>query len=274
MNDIEENDDDLQPFPMKRFPQRGTSSSAEALRRQASQIAEEARAQIEQYRDEVESQLSRRAEELDLRSAELDRRAAELDRRQQSLGQQSVENGWDQGYQDGFAAGREDGAAEGKQEAQTAWHAELGQIRQKEVESWTEEKKPLLHELAEGLSGVRESLLAYWERNILQIAAGIAHQAIAQELPKIKDVPLNLLREALELAVGCASIKIRMNPDDLKELRTAVEMLLKEFSQITTAELLEDPRVNRGGCVVESSAGTVDQRLESRLQRIIEELSR
>ena len=272
----DEHTDELHPFPMKRFERDGASSSVESLRRRAALIADEARAQIDRYRDTVEAQLRRQEEELRERGAELDRKAAELDRRQQNLnlGNQDSENGWDQGYQDGFEAGREDGLAEGKKLAQANWKNEFAQTCQKEVEAWTEANRPVLDKLAAGLSGVRESLLAYWEKNILQIAAGIAHQTIARELPKIREIPLDLLREALELAVGSASIKIRMNPEDLAELRGAAEAMLKEFSQITSAELLEDERIGRGGCVVESSAGTVDQRLESRLQRIIEELSR
>ena len=270
----DEHTDELHPFPMKRFERDGAPSSVETLRRRAARIADEARAQIDRYRDDVETQLRKREEELRARGAELDRKAAELDRRQQNLGNQDSENGWDQGYQDGFEAGREDGLAEGKKIAQAEWRNEFAQTCQKEVAAWTEANKPVLDKLADGLSGVRESLLAYWEKNILQIAAGIAHQTIARDLPKIREIPLDLLREALELAVGSASIKIRMNPEDLGELRGAAEAMLKEFSQITSAELLEDERIGRGGCVVESSAGTVDQRLESRLQRIIEELSR
>ncbi len=272
MSYTQDNGEPLRPFQLRRLSRGG--GSADALREEAARITESARLEIDRYRDETESRLRRKEEELDLLRDRLERQAAELDRRERNLGKENSDEGWDQGYRDGLAAGREDGYAEGKEKAEAEWQSEFETVREEKIRQWSEANTPTLRELVKGLSGARGTLIEFWEKNILQVAAGIAHRTVARELPKMKDLPLDLLREALELTVGCTSVKVRMNPDDLNALRAAAETLLKEFSQITSAELIADVRIQPGGCEVETSLGVIDQRLESRLERIIEELSR
>lgn len=272
MSYTQENGEPLRPFPLKRFSHGG--GSADSLREEAARITESARREIDRYREETEARLHRKEEELDLLRERLDRKSAELDRREQNLGRENSDEGWDQGYQDGLAAGREDGYAEGKEKAQAAWQSDFEKMREEKLRDWSEANLPTLRELVKGLSGARGALIEFWEKNILQVAAGIAHQTVARELPKMKDLPNSLLREALELTIGCTSVKVRMNPDDLERLRAPAEALLKEFSQITSAEMIADVRIKPGGCEVETSLGVIDQQLESRLKRIVEELSR
>ncbi len=274
MSYTHDSDEPLRPFPMRRLSRGGAADPAESLREEAARITESARAQIDRYRKETEAELQRREEELTTLRQELEQRAAELDRREKNLNRESSDDGWDQGYRDRLAAGREDGLAEGKEDALAAWQDEFEKVQEEKIRTWTDAHLPVLHKLADGLNGARGSLIDFWEKNILQIAAGIAHQTVARELPKMKEIPLALLREALELAIGCTAVKVRMNPDDLAALRTPAEALLKEFSQITSAELIADARIQAGGCEVETSLGTIDQQLESRLKRIIDELSR
>lgn len=273
MDNRQDETENLRPFLLKRLSNK-SAGKIDSLKEEAARIAENARGRIDNYRRETEENLRRKEAELDALREELQKREEELNRREEKIGSRITDEGWDQGYQDGLGAGREDGFEEGKREALAHWETESADVRAEKTAEWVKERLPLVESVTQQLCGVRQTLLSYWEKNILQIAAAIAHQTIARELPKMNDVPVDLLREALELAVGCASVKIRMHPDDLKELRGAVETLLKSFSQITSAELIEDTRVDRGGCVLESSLGTIDQRLESRLERIISELSR
>jgi flagellar biosynthesis/type III secretory pathway protein FliH len=123
------------------------------------------------------------------------------------------------------------------------------------------------------MAGVRHSLLKHWEENAMQIAAAIAYQTIMRDPAIKREVPLDLLREALELAMNCAALKIRMNPTDVEELREPINAILEETGNLATAELVADPKIAAGGCVVETPDGIVDERLESRLSRIIVELS-
>jgi flagellar assembly protein FliH len=115
--------------------------------------------------------------------------------------------------------------------------------------------------------------MKHWEENALQIAGAIAYKMIERDPALKREVPLDLLREALELAMNCAALKIRMNPRDVAALEGPIRAILEETGNLATAEVVPDPKITPGGCVVESSLGVIDERLESRLERIVAELS-
>jgi flagellar biosynthesis/type III secretory pathway protein FliH len=118
-----------------------------------------------------------------------------------------------------------------------------------------------------------ESLfISLWEEEALHVAAAIAHQAVNRELPNMVDVPLRLVREALELAVGSVKLKIRMNPQDVESLRQEVDSLVGKITPAAETEIVADVRISPGGCYLETTQGIIDQRIESRLERIVSEL--
>ncbi len=60
---------------------------------------------------------------------------------------------------------------------------------------------------------------------------------------------------------------VRVSPDDYEAL--LVEPVLIELEdQRGAIRLVEDPRVMLGGCIVESSRGTLDARLETQIERL------
>ena len=270
----------FQSFPLAQL-ERKTDDYLARVRQEAKRIADQTREEIDRFRQRTEEgiaaerdELNAKAEELARLEEELTRREEELVRREKNLEKGIADESWGQGYKDGLDAGREDGFAEGKRDALANAEKEIEIEKERRLSELAGKNLPAIDAMVEQLGGVRQTLLAHWEKNILQIAAAIAHQTIRRELPKMKELPLDLLRESLELAIGCASVKIRMNPDDLKELRPGIETLLAEFSDITSTELIEDSRVTPGGCVLENALGIIDQRLETRLERIISELSK
>lgn len=265
-------DENLRPFPFERLEKK-TDDYLAKIRAEARRIADEAKMEIVRFRRETEAELAEREESLRADKESLDRRASELDRREKELSEEAFQSG----REAGFASGREEGVRQGldvgrataEAESQTRLREELA----KKLDAVSDSCLPTLQLLVGQLENVRQSLLARWEENILQIAAAIAYQTIGRDLPRFPELPLDLLRESLELAVGCSTVKIRMNPKDLETLRGQIERLLAEFSELTTTELTPDAKISPGGCVVETSLGTIDQRLESRLERIISELS-
>jgi len=119
----------------------------------------------------------------------------------------------------------------------------------------------------------KQAWLKHWERAAVHLAAAIARRVIRRELSRQPDIPLDLVREALELATGSASLRIRMNPKDLEVLGAQVEAVVKQFAPLAAAELAPDPTIEPGGCRVETRLGLIDQQYESQLRRIEEELN-
>ena len=158
-------------------------------------------------------------------------------------------------------------------EGRKAGQATLEQLVQKQLGTQLTTLLPALRQAVEEIRHARQSWLVHWEKSAVHLAAAIAGRLARRELSQHPEVPLPLIREALELAAGNAELRLHLNPDDLAALKPQVEALLAEFSSLGTAELVADPQVTRGGCRVETRFGTIDQQFEAQLARIEEELT-
>jgi flagellar assembly protein FliH len=96
---------------------------------------------------------------------------------------------------------------------------------------------------------------------------------LRSELAHHPDVPVTLVREALELAAGASRVRVALNPADYRSLGFRVETLVTELGGLGSVEVTADESVSLGGCHVETSHGAIDQRFETQLARIEEELS-
>jgi flagellar assembly protein FliH len=131
---------------------------------------------------------------------------------------------------------------------------------------------PAARAAVDGILAAKTEWLAHWERTALSLATAIAERILRRQLERTPDVTLDLVKEALELAAGSADLQLRMHPDDLALLGAQVEQIIAELGRLGAAEVVPDPAIARGGCRVDTRYGTIDQRLETQLARIAQEL--
>jgi len=124
----------------------------------------------------------------------------------------------------------------------------------------------------ERLDQTRGAWLGHWERTSVHLAVAIAERLLRRKLPEHPDLPLTLVREALELAAGSGDLRICFNPADRDALGDRVEGLARQFAGLGSIEITADPAIARGGCRVDTRFGAIDQRIETQLARIEEEL--
>jgi flagellar biosynthesis/type III secretory pathway protein FliH len=158
-------------------------------------------------------------------------------------------------------------------EGRKAGQAAVEQSIQKQLGSQLTTLMPALRQAIEEIRHARQTWLIHWEKSAIHVAAAIAGRLARRELSQHPEIPLPLIREALELAAGGAELRLHLSPGDLAALKPQVEALLAEFSSLGTAELIADPQVTPGGCRVETRFGTIDQQFEAQLERIEEELT-
>src|SRR6185369_13275950 len=77
---------------------------------------------------------------------------------------------------------------------------------------------PALKQVIEDIRHARQEWLNHWERRAVHTAAAIAGRAIRRQLPQMPEVPVILVREALELAAGSSQLRIHLNPADRETL--------------------------------------------------------
>jgi flagellar assembly protein FliH len=145
------------------------------------------------------------------------------------------------GYGAGFAAGRADG--------RTAIEAETAH----------------LHALCQALDSARVALQDDTAQALLVLAADIAHHVLRAEISLNPEAMLPAVREAIDLAGAGAHPQLLLNPGD-------VDFVRRHMGEDLAAggwRLVEDGRIEPGGCKVATANGAVDATLTSRWRRIV-----
>ncbi len=247
---------------------------------EARRIVESARSEIDQIKSKTNEVLHQERQSLEERASmleetrkQMEEDANELERRYREMEENAFEEARRKGFEKGIEEGRAEGFRDGSEKARAAFEREMAEEVARRVSEACEIATEPIHKLLDEMKGTRQALLRNWEENILQISAAIAFQTIMREPTLLREAPLDLLREALDLAMNCATLKIRMNPRDVANLGDSIKAILEETGSLAKSELVPDPKITIGGCLVETSLGIVDERLESRLERIVDELS-
>jgi flagellar assembly protein FliH len=160
---------------------------------------------------------------------------------------------------------KQQGREAARQEAEAGIQAKLEQQLQTIL--------PALEAVIQSLQHSQQTWLKHWEQRTVHLAIAIAERVIRRELQQTPEISVDLIRESLELAMGGGSIRIHLNPQDCESIRAVLPTLLNQIGSLSPAEIVPDADVRPGGCRVATEFGTVDQQIETQLERIAEELT-
>ena len=150
---------------------------------------------------------------------------------------------------------RHNGHAEGLLQGQAAAKRENQQTAGELAALWKSMQRPI----SEQDSEISEYLLA--------LVVAISELVIRRELTTDQNLIRSVLDESLSsLAENESAITITLNPSD----KALVEQLLDE--KRTTADLVADEAMLRGGCLIERGHGIVDATTEARIRGIVEQM--
>ena len=131
---------------------------------------------------------------------------------------------------------------------------------------------PALKKAVSDIQQSRQAWLAHWEATGLHVAAALAQRITRGELARRPEIPIELIREALQLAAGSPQVRLHLNPADHKALSEQVTLVMQEIGKLGDAQVVSDAAVTAGGCRVETRFGSIDQQFDAQLARIEEEL--
>ena len=154
-------------------------------------------------------------------------------------------------YRKGFEQGQRDGLA----------------IEEKQMA----DKARRLESLLTGLGGLKAQIVCETEKELLELAIGIAKCIVNAEVKIDPEVIERTVRAASTLVVDRSQIRIVINPDDME----AVKGLLPEFAATMRGaklEIAEDSTIERGGCILETGFGRINATIESQLATLQKEL--
>ncbi|MCZ7584248.1 MAG: FliH/SctL family protein [Deltaproteobacteria bacterium] len=150
-------------------------------------------------------------------------------------------------YQEGFAKGERAGIELGKQQ--------MGPVLER------------LHDLLEELTRARESMLAAMEGKVVALAIDMAEKIIRKEIERDGDVVKTVVREVMMNSVDHGRVTVRVAPSEHMTVQELRPDLLK-MKGVDEVVVVPDERITPGGCLLETSKGVVDARLETGLSEI------
>jgi flagellar assembly protein FliH len=143
------------------------------------------------------------------------------------------------GYADGFDVGRQAG--------EYALRVQAERLR------------GLLDRSAHDVQGAVDQL----EPLVVELALVVAGRIVEEELASCPGHVVGVLRAALAAAGTVRVVRVRVHPED----RPLIDAAWLDESP-ATVEVVADPGIQRGGCVVDTAAGFVDAQPHARLEEL------
>jgi flagellar assembly protein FliH len=123
-----------------------------------------------------------------------------------------------------------------------------------------------LHQLAESLGSALDSLDFRLADEVLNLALDVAKQVIAGELAARPERILDVVKLALrQVAESTREARLLLNPEDAQLVRP----ILNELLDKSRLRIVEDLRIVRGGCLIETPQGDLDASLQARWRQVI-----
>ena len=167
---------------------------------------------------------------------------------------------------------RQEGQKEGLREANQEIERRSRQLAEKMSAEKLHATLPALRQAAEELHRERDRWLTEWEATAIQLCISVAERILHQRLAVQPDLVLPMMSEVLQLAAGNPEISLKMHPDDVALLGDRAVEIVRGQSGCAEVNIIADPDITRGGCLVESRHGEIDARIEKQLDRIAAEL--
>jgi flagellar assembly protein FliH len=146
-----------------------------------------------------------------------------------------------EGYSEGLAAGRVEG--------------EQACVRMKQ--------------LVESFGNTLDNLDFRLADMVLELALDVARQVVAGELAARPERILDVVNLALkQMAESSREARLLLNPDDATLVRPHLDQVLDK----NRLRIVEDVRIVRGGCLIETSQGDLDATLPARWRQVVQVL--
>lgn len=104
---------------------------------------------------------------------------------------------------------------------------------------------------------------------VLELALDVARQVVAGELTARPERILDVVNLALkEMAETSREARLLLNPDDAALVRPHLDQVLDK----NRLRIVEDVRIARGGCLIETAQGDLDATLPARWRQVVQVL--
>lgn len=118
------------------------------------------------------------------------------------------------------------------------------------------------------LEGERQSFHQRYEEDMLTLIKAMVDRVLFHEIKANPQAIELCLKRALTYVVENAKVVIRLHGQDLERLQQAAQERPELLAGYQKIELVEDPSLAMGGCVIDSGFGEINASLESRKDKV------
>lgn len=177
---------------------------------------------------------------------------SEANKQAELIKQQAYDEGHQQGYQEGFTQGHQAGIAE--------------------VEHVINQTIARTEQVLAAAEQAAKEMLVAAEAQIIDIALAVARKILAYEIAENPMVVLPLVKAALQKVSDQEDVVIRVSMDDIDAVLLAKTDLQMMIGREHSLKIIVDRTVHSGSCVIDTSYGTVDARVDTQFEAIREML--
>lgn len=167
---------------------------------------------------------------------------------------------------------RKEAADQARREALAEMEAKFQQRSKELADKQTAEATQALRTILKELQSATDQWLGEWRDETLTLAMAIAEKIIRSRVDKESDIVLGWLTDSTAAWSGARRIEVRLSAKQFEELAPRVGDLLKPFANQATCDVIEDPKVESGGCVVKTDLGQMDWQISAQLNSLEEQL--
>lgn len=158
--------------------------------------------------------------------------------------------------QSAFSQAERDGMVQGKEKGFEAGREEMANLI-KEAKNVLEQSKR-----------ERELVIRSIEPEIAKLSIRIAEKIIQTQVEINQDIVINMIRAALDKVKQRDEVVIKVNQEDYDYVREKKDVFACMVEGLKSMEILVDPGVERGGCIIETNLGNVDARISTQIQTV------
>jgi len=196
---------------------------------------------IEEARIEAENIKKSAIQELELwKEAELKK----IEEMRQQLFAEAQQEGFAAGYQDGLEKGRNEGLSTYEEKIEKAGKI----IKRAEIE--------------------RKERILDSEPYLIDLAIEIAQKIIHREVSQDRSLIVEMVKETLKLSSELKEIAICVHPEDFELVKSRTEELRALVSSQANLIVLPDYSIEWGGCIIRTSLGNLDARIDIQLEEV------
>jgi len=163
---------------------------------------------------------------------------------------------YDTGHQEGYQQGYTEGMLKGKEDILAEMQQTIDQTNETNHQSIVDAKEEI------------KKMMLDAERQIVDIALAVARKILAYEISENPMVVLPLVKTALAKVCDQEEVVIRVSVDDLDAVLLAKNDLQTMVGREQALKIIVDSTITGGSCIIDTSYGTVDARIDTQFENI------